>query len=99
MNIEMEELAAKQAQLCNVFGHSKRILILRLLRKQESSVGEIADKIGTSLQNTSQHLRLMKDRNIVQSRREGHVVYYRIAENEIMERFTCLFNLPLRLKE
>ena len=99
MNIEMEELAAKQAQLCNVFGHSKRILILWLLRKQEFCVGEIAEEIGTSLQNTSQHLRVMKDRNIVQSRREGHVVYYRIAENEMMEHFTCLFNLSPRLKE
>jgi DNA-binding transcriptional ArsR family regulator len=99
MNIEKEELAAKQAQLFNVFGHSKRIMILWLLRKQEFCVGEIAEEIGTSLQNTSQHLRLMKDRNIVQSRREGHVVYYRIAENEMMDQCSCLFNLPSRLKE
>jgi len=68
-------------------------------RTQELSVGEIAEEIGTSLQNASQHLRLMKDRDIVKSRRVGQIVYYRIAENELMERCSSLINLPNSLTE
>ena len=99
MDLETQNLAAKQAQLCGVFSNAKRILILWLLRRQELSVGEIAEEIGTSLQNASQHLRLMKDRDIVKSRRVGQIVYYRIAENELMERCTLLINLPHSLTE
>jgi len=99
MDLETQNLAAKQAQLCGVFSNAKRILILWLLRTQELSVGEIAEEIGTSLQNASQHLRLMKDRDIVKSRRVGQIVYYRIAENELMERCSSLINLPNSLTE
>ena len=95
MDSELQSLANNQAHLCSVFGNAKRILILWVLGKEELSVGEIAEEIGTSLQNTSQHLRLMKDRDIVQSRRVGQAVYYRIAENEMMERCSSLINPPL----
>jgi len=95
MNPELNSLAKQQAHLCSVFGNAKRILILWYLGKEESSVGEIAKNIDTSLQNTSQHLRLMKDRDIVQSRRVGQTVYYRIAENELMERCSTLLNQPI----
>ncbi len=49
------------------------------------SVGEIASVIDSSLQNTSQHLRLMRDKDILTSRRDGNTVYYRIKQNELME--------------
>jgi DNA-binding transcriptional ArsR family regulator len=94
MNTELHSLASQQAHLCSVFGNAKRILILWVLGKEELSVGEIAENINTSLQNTSQHLRLMKDRDIVQSRRVGQTVYYRIAENDLMKRCSTLLNLP-----
>ena len=99
MDLETQNLAAKQAQLCGVFSNAKRILILWLLRSHELSVGEIAEEIGTSLQNASQHLRLMKDRDVVKSRRVGQIVYYRIAENELKERCSSLINLPNSLTE
>lgn len=65
------------------------------LGKKEMSVSDIAAAIGATLQNTSQHLRLMKDRNIVQSRREEHTICYRIAENEKMAKCSILLNSPL----
>jgi ArsR family transcriptional regulator len=53
------------------------------LETQEKSVGEIADTIGATLQNTSQHLRLMKDKGMLESRREGQTIYYRITDSEL----------------
>ena len=72
----------KQAELCKLFGNASRILILWSLSDRELPVTEIADEVGTSLQNTSQHLALLKEHNIVSARRDGQTIYYRIAENE-----------------
>ena len=95
MNPELHTIARKQADICGVFSNAKRILILWVLGKKELSVGEIAKEIGTSIQNASQHLRLMKDRDIVKSRRVGQTVYYRIAENDITEHCTTLLEIHL----
>jgi DNA-binding transcriptional ArsR family regulator len=83
MNEETLALAQSRAEICGVFGNANRVLILWALAEGEMSVGEIASVIDCSLQNTSQHLRLMKDKNILSSRREGHAVYYRIEHNEL----------------
>jgi len=85
-------LARQQADICSVFGSTRRVLIVWVLGKQEMSVSDIAAAIGATMQNTSQHLRLMKDKNIVQSRRDGHTIYYRIAENEKMAKCSVLLN-------
>jgi ArsR family transcriptional regulator len=72
------ELAKSQANICKVFGNARRVLILWTLLNGEKSVGQIADAVDTSLQNTSQHLRLMQDKGVLRSRRAGSTVYYRI---------------------
>jgi DNA-binding transcriptional ArsR family regulator len=82
---EILALAESQADICGVFGNANRVLILWALGKREMSVGEIASAIDCSLQNTSQHLRLMKDKDILASRREGQTIYYRIKQNKLME--------------
>lgn len=79
MDKETIDLARSQAEICRIFGNPNRVLILWALGKQEMSVSAIALLIGASLQNTSQHLRLMKDKNILISRREGNAIYYQIA--------------------
>jgi ArsR family transcriptional regulator len=91
----LHALARQQAEICSVFGSTRRVLIVWALGQQEMSVSELAAAIGTTLQNTSQHLRLMKAKGVVQSRREGHTVYYRVAENEEMAACPVLRNSPL----
>ena len=84
VDAETHEMAIKQAAFCEVFGNPTRVLILWALGEREMSVSDIALTIKASLQNTSQHLRLMKDKGILVSRRERQMVYYRIAENELI---------------
>ena len=79
------ELAENQAEICKVFGNASRVLILWTLAEREMSVGDIAGVIDASVQNTSQHLRLMKDKGILTSRREGSMVYYQIRPHHLME--------------
>jgi len=75
-------LAKEQAKMFRIFSNSRRILIFCLLMEHELSVGEIAGQVGASLQNTSQHLRLMKDNSVLSSRRDGQTIYYSISDNE-----------------
>ena len=77
----LEKLAHKQAVLCKVFSSTRRILIIWVLGNEEMVVTEIAKSIGASMQSTSQHLRLMKDKGILASRKDGQAVFYRISEN------------------
>jgi len=79
----MKAEAEKQAEIFSIFSNAKRVLIFWFLNETEMSVNDIADAIGTSLQNTSQHLRLMKGKGILTSRRDGQTIYYRISSNEI----------------
>ena len=82
-----KEQAQQRAAICRIFSNSKRVLILWALAEKKLPVGDIATAIGVSLQNTSQHLRLMKSAGIVVSQREGKNITYRLAENSISE--TC----------
>ena len=79
----MDELAERQAEIFSVLGTPKRVRILMLLDGSEMSVNEIAESIDASVQNTSQHLRLMSGKSILDSRREGQTIYYRIAETPL----------------
>jgi DNA-binding transcriptional ArsR family regulator len=84
MQTDTLELAESQAEICGIFGNAHRVLILWALGSGERSVSDIAAIIGCSLQNSSQHLRLMRDKGIVASRRDGNTIYYRINQNDLM---------------
>jgi ArsR family transcriptional regulator len=90
MELKTIEMARQQADICAVFANHRRILILWTLVDQEKSVSEIATAIDASLQSTSQHLHLMKDKGILQSRREGQTVYYRVANHNIAAKCSLL---------
>lgn len=87
MNAKVKHLAEQQADIYRVFGNATRLRILWSLADQELSVGEIAAAAEASLQNTSQHLRLMQNKGILTSRRESQTIYYRIADIEMMRRY------------
>lgn len=78
MHLQLGNMAHQQADFCRIFSSPTRILILWALQEKEMSVGAIAEAVGASLQNVSQHLGVMKERQVVTSRREGQTIYYRI---------------------
>lgn len=81
MDSALVEQARAQADLCSVFGSTTRVLIIWALDGREMSVSEIAEAVGASLQNASQHLRLMRDRGIVCARQDGNTTWYRLVED------------------
>ena len=79
------EIIARHASFCSIFADEKRLRIMWLLREGERTVSEIAEHLGVSAQNISQHLRLMRDRNALATRREGQFIYYRISNQKFVE--------------
>ncbi len=72
------ELAKKQAALCRIMGNAYRLQILWSLEEREQTVSELAERVGGSLQNVSQHLSLLKKKNLITSRRQGQHIFYRL---------------------
>jgi ArsR family transcriptional regulator len=73
--------------------HPTRLLILQLLSESEQSVGSLEKLLGISQSNLSQHLNLMKDKELLTSRRAGNQVYYRLHDNRLMGLMALIQNL------
>ena len=95
MNSSLRELAEEHAEICKLFGNVSRILILWSLSDRELPVSEIAEEVGTSLQNVSQHLALLKEHGIVTARRDKQTIYYRIADLEWIKECPLLVKAPV----
>jgi len=73
------------ASLCQTLANPVRLRILKLLRDGEMTVNEIARRLGIPQANISQHLSVLRDRNVLTTRREGVSIYYRIAYPKIIK--------------
>jgi ArsR family transcriptional regulator len=73
------------AEICKVLTDPKRLMLLDALRDLERSVGELADAIGVTLPNASQHLAVLRAAGLVDARRTGTTVRYRLSEPAIVE--------------
>lgn len=82
---EFDRIFRIHSDFCMIFSDEKRLRIMWLLKSGERRVNEIADYLGITIQNASQHLRLMKDKGAVISRRDGHAVYYKIANSKFLQ--------------
>jgi len=63
----------------------KRIEILFLLGEKEMCVDEIASKMNVRVPNISQHLAVMRERGVVEVRREGTKMYYKLANPKTLQ--------------
>lgn len=74
------------AALCQTLANPVRLRILRLLRDgAEISVNELARQLGVPQANISQHLSVLRERNVLAARREGVSIYYKIAYPKIIK--------------
>jgi DNA-binding transcriptional ArsR family regulator len=81
----MDNLNLDQAaRSLKAMAHPTRLLILHLLSRSELAVGALEKVLEISQANLSQHLNLMKDKNLLTSRRVGNQVYYRLRDNRLM---------------
>ena len=78
-NTDMEALYVMQAEICRVLGHPRRIHILDLLSHSEKTATQLRASLGISKVNLSQHLSLLRQAGLIQSRQRGRETAYCIA--------------------
>lgn len=74
-----------KANLFRVLGHPARVRILEVLREGDQSVGALRAELSLDSSGTSQHLAALRRIGLVQSRREGTSVYYRVADKRVFD--------------
>ncbi len=74
-----------QAEISKTMAHPIRLAILHFLRDGEKTVNEIVQTIGASQSNVSQHLALMRQRQIVRTRKSGSTIFYRVSSPKISQ--------------
>lgn len=82
MDLTLYEL---QAEITKTMAHPLRLAILHILREGEKTVNELASLLGVSQSNVSQHLALMRQRQIVKTRKTGATVYYSVSSPKISQ--------------
>ena len=77
-------LFALHADICKTLAHPKRLQILHALRSGERSVAALRARLRISKTNLSQHLAILRGRNVVVSRRQGANIYYSVSSSKII---------------
>jgi ArsR family transcriptional regulator, virulence genes transcriptional regulator len=78
-------LFQSHADLLKALAHPRRLEIVHLLRDQELPVTDIHTMLDLPQANISQHLMNLREAEIVQTRRDGKQIFYRLADPKIVE--------------
>lgn len=78
-----DRLYAQFARIGKALGNPHRLELLELLAQGERSVDSLATETGHSIANTSQHLQALRQAALVESRKDGLFVYYRLADPNV----------------
>lgn len=81
---DMDEITILQADVLKTLASPRRLEILHLLARAPIGVGRLADAIGASQPNVSQHLSVLRASGIVEAERDGREVRYRLADPDVM---------------
>jgi ArsR family transcriptional regulator, virulence genes transcriptional regulator len=80
-----DEIFKLHAGLLKALAHPKRLEIIHLIRDQELPVGDIHNMLDLPQSNISQHLMILREAQVVVTRREGKQVYYKLGDPKIIE--------------
>jgi DNA-binding transcriptional ArsR family regulator len=78
-------LRSYKASLFQALSHPTRIAIVEVLREGQLSAGAIQDRLGIEQANLSQHLAILRSRQIVVNRKEGNQVFYSLRSPVLVE--------------
>ena len=72
------------AEVAKAAAHPHRLALLEQLAQGERNVDTLADKVGLTVANTSQHLQSMRRAGLLAARREGKFTLYRLADDSVL---------------
>jgi len=80
----MDEITKLQAEVLKVLASPRRLDILHRLAEGPIEVGRLAEELGVSQPNVSQHLAVMRAAGIVEAAREGREMHYRLSDPDVL---------------
>ena len=78
-------MRAYKASVFQALAHPTRIAVVEILREGELSAGAMQEKLGLEQANLSQHLAILRGRQIVVNRKEGNQVFYSLRSPVLVE--------------
>lgn len=87
LRAELEELTAS---ICRALNDPKRLLILYAVAHRPRSVSELADLLGVSHSNVSQHLAVLRDGGVVEAARDANRVIYSLRDKRVVRAIDLL---------
>lgn len=87
MEIEIleQEINLMHERVCYALGDPKRVLMLYLLHEKGRCVNEIAEALNIPQPTVSRHLRVLRERGLVQTERRGPSIYYSLSDSRIID--------------
>jgi DNA-binding transcriptional ArsR family regulator len=82
---DLEATRQRSAAVATALADSKRLCVQQCLAEGELSVRDLSDRVGCQVPNMSQHLAVLRNSGLVLTRRDGNVIYYRLADVRILE--------------
>jgi len=80
-----DRLYGQFARVGKALASPHRLELLELLAQGERSVDDVATEVGMSMANASQHLQALREAGLVESRKQGLFVHYRLADDSVVE--------------
>ena len=80
-----QELRRFKAEIFQGLAHPTRIAIVEALRGGEKSAGQLIEQLGLEPANGSQHLAVLRTKQIVTSRKEGNQVFYSLRDPVLID--------------
>lgn len=88
---DMADHAVQAAALLKALAHPARLLVLCQLVEGEASVGELQPLTGLSMSALSQHLAVLREMELVTTRREAQTIHYALAEGPALSVLDALY--------
>ena len=88
-----DEIFAQFARIGKALSSGRRLELLELLAQGERAVEDLAVETGQSVANASQHLQVMRQAQLVDSRRDGNYIRYRLADQNVLHLWLALRDL------
>ena len=89
-NTLRREVYQLHAEICQALSDPSRILLLYELAEGPRNVGQLAETLGLGQPTVSRHLKILRDRGLALTQREGTSVYYTLADARVVEALNLL---------
>jgi ArsR family transcriptional regulator len=92
----LESNVISVSELLKSISHPLRLKILCELREGEKTAGQIHAAVQTSHANVSQHLNILRNRGVIESRKEANYIFNRIEDPRVTDLMTTIEDLFCR---